>query len=260
MPCTTTGRPGSGTSWQGTLGKRAAGGERGQRSAWGGSARARGHEIARAHARAGSAQRRLEGHKGRTGAGAGAITGFQLSSVTGPGVAVGAGFGAVAGGIQGLIQDKNEEHDLKLAAELKKERERAYVHAILEEHYKRRLELHPTRDIYPADLFFLGDQANLKKESHALVEEIARLNKERFPWSRLVIACYAKSIDPESEFTQTLCERRSRDIADNLVRGGLEPRRLVTRSVIIDSPLLVDPLDQDAGRYNQAIEIIPIDR
>ena len=195
-----------------------------------------------------------------TGAGAGAITGFQLSSVTGPGVAVGAGFGAVAGGIQGLIQDKNEEHDLKLAAELKKERERAYVHAILEEHYKRRLELHPTRDIYPADLFFLGDQANLKKESHALVEEIARLNKERFPWSRLVIACYAKSIDPESEFTQTLCERRSRDIADNLVRGGLEPRRLVTRSVIIDSPLLVDPLDQDAGRYNQAIEIIPIDR
>ena len=171
-----------------------------------------------------------------TGAGAGAITGFQLSSVTGPGVAVGAGFGAVAGGIQGLIQDKNEEHDLKLAAELKKERERAYVHAILEEHYKRRLELHPTRDIYPADLFCLGDQANLKKESHALVEEIARLNKERFPWSR------------------------SRDIADNLVRGGLEPRRLVTRSVIIDSPLLVDPLDQDAGRYNQAIEIIPIDR
>ncbi|MCB0337831.1 MAG: hypothetical protein KDD62_16050, partial [Bdellovibrionales bacterium] len=44
-----------------------------------------------------------------TGAGAGAVTGSQLSAGSLPGAAVGAGFGAVAGGVQGFLKDEHEE-------------------------------------------------------------------------------------------------------------------------------------------------------
>ena len=194
-----------------------------------------------------------------TGAGAGAVTGFQVGAGTGPGALVGAGLGAVAGGIQGIVQDKNEEDLLKLSAGTRKEREKAYVQEVLSEHYKRRLELFPTRDIYPADLFFNGDEAKLKSSAIPLVKEIAQLNKKRLAWSRLAVVSYAKASSPESTFAQKLCERRSREIGDYLVLGGIEPRRIETRVVIMDSPLVLDPTDRPT-RYSQAIEIIPLDR
>jgi len=193
------------------------------------------------------------------GAGSGAITGFHVAAASGPGAAIGAGFGAVVGGIQGLIADQEEEAMLALAAANRGERSRAQVHEILSEHYQRRLELHPTRDIYPADIFFDGDEVELKPEAIALVDEIARLNKRRLPWSRLVVASYAKSSSADSEFGRHLTERRSRAIGDQLVRAGIEPRRIVTRPVLVEEPILIDPHDK-ISRYNQAIEIIPVDR
>jgi len=193
------------------------------------------------------------------GAGSGAITGFHVSAAAGPGAAIGAGFGAVVGGIQGIMADQEEEAMLALAAESRGERERARVHEILNEHYQRRLELHPTRDIYPADLFFDGDEVTLRPGAEALIDEIARLNKRRLPWSRLAIASYAKSISKDSDFARHLNERRSRAIGDRFVRAGIEPRRVVTRAVVLDQPFLIDPHDK-ISRYNQAIEIIPLDR
>ena len=96
-----------------------------------------------------------------TGAGAGAVTGFQIGAPTGAGALVGAGFGAVAGGIQGIMQDQSEEQLLALSTQTRRERERAMVHEVLREQYARRLELHPTRDLFPADLFFSGDDVSL---------------------------------------------------------------------------------------------------
>lgn len=193
------------------------------------------------------------------GAGSGAVTGFHVSAAAGPGAAIGAGFGAVVGGIQGLMADQEEAAMLALAAQSRGERERARVHEILNEHFQRRLELHPTRDIYPADLFFDGDGASLRPGAEALLDEIARLSKRRLPWSRLAIASYAKSSSKDSEFARHLNERRSQAIGDRLVRAGIEPRRVVTRAVVLDQPILIDPHDK-ISRYNQAIEIIPLDR
>lgn len=193
------------------------------------------------------------------GAGSGAITGFHVSAATGPGAAIGAGFGAVAGGIQGLMADREEAAMLAVAAQSRGERERARVHEILNEHYSRRLELHPTRDIYPADLFFDGDEVKLRPGAESLLSEIARLNKRRLPWSRLAIASYSKVGSGDSEYARHLNERRSRAVGDSLVRAGIEPRRVVTRAVVIDEPILLDPHDKPT-RYNQAIEIIPLDR
>ena len=206
------------------------------------------------------------------GAGTGAVTGFQVGAGTGPGAAVGAGIGAVAGGIQGFAKDSVEEQMLAMARATQSERERAVVHEILSDQWRRRTELHPTREIYPADLFFYGDETKLRPASVPLVLEIARLSKTRLPWSRLVIASYVKSTPAakkedqgvegdtkEQTYARHLSLRRAEELGNYFVRAGIEPRRVETRAVIVGNPILVDPNDSP-GRYNQAIEIIPLDR
>lgn len=192
------------------------------------------------------------------GAGTGAVTGFQVSAATGPGAAVGAGLGAVAGAITGAVRDSQEDDLMHLSAEAKTERERAYVHQLLQDHYQRRLELHPSRDIFPADMFFVGDHTKLCHSGELLVAEIARLNGERMPWSRLVVAVYSKAKD-SSDFARHLAEERARSIADQLAKSGINPRRLETQPMIVDAPVLIDPLD-DPQRYSQAVELILHDK
>ena len=194
-----------------------------------------------------------------TGAGAGAVTGFQVSAAAGPGAAIGAGMGALAGGVEGLAQDRAEDRLIELSAQTKKEREKSYAQEMLTEHFKKRAELHPSRDIYPADWFFCGDEVKLRAEADEIVRELANLHKQHRSWSRLVVAAYVKSVDAESTFARHLAESRSRTLVNYLVRAGLEPRRLQTRAVIIQQPLVIDPYDR-ADRYNQAIEIIALDR
>lgn len=194
-----------------------------------------------------------------TGAGAGAVTGFQISAATGPGAAVGAGIGAISGAIQGASADLTEQQQLEMQYDIYHTRQLAYAQSTLEEHYKRRAELHPSRDIFPADLFFYGDEVKLKPEALPLIAEIARINKTRLPYSRLVVAVYAKSKDKDSAYAHHLTERRSREIVDAFVRNGIEPRRLSTRPIVITEPALIDPLDKPE-RYNQAVELIAYDR
>ena len=194
-----------------------------------------------------------------TGAGAGAVTGFQTGAGTGPGAVVGAGIGAVAGAMQGLVKDQLEDHMLNMAAATREEREIAVAHEILADHYRRRMELHPTRDIYPAEFFFCGDSFRLKPSAKGLVSEIVQLNRERYAWSRLVIATYVKSNDPQSVFAHHLAERRARELGDQFVRAGMDPRRIETRALVVDQPVLIDPVDAPE-RYSQAVELIPADR
>jgi len=183
----------------------------------------------------------------------------QVGAGAGPGVAVGVGFGAIAGAIQGLMKDSEEEQEIKTTREINEMKGRVKAQEILARHYKQRMEMHPGRDIYPADIFFQGDSAKMCPTGVAIVQEIARLNEHRLPYSRLVIASYAKAIGTDSTYATHLTERRSREFVNQLVRAGVEPRRLETRAVVIDAPVLLDPLD-DPTRYNQAIEIIAIDR
>lgn len=193
------------------------------------------------------------------GAGTGAITGFQLGGVTGPGAAVGAGFGAAVGAIQGAGQDLVEDQMFELADATHRERAVSVAQEILADHYARRVELHPTRDIFPADMFFKSDTAVVKPSGRYVLDELARMNKERLTWSRLVVASYVKASDPQSHFALDLAQRRSNEVVNQLVHAGLEPRRLEARGVVVSTPILVDPSD-DPLRYSQAVEIIPLDR
>jgi hypothetical protein len=85
------------------------------------------------------------------------------------------------------------------------------------------------------------------------------MNEFRLPYSRIVIASYAKAVNPESAYAAHLTEERAKEFVNQLVRAGIEPRRLETRVIVVDAPVLIDPFD-DPTRYDQAIEIIPIDR
>lgn len=194
-----------------------------------------------------------------TGAGAGAVTGFQVGAGTGPGAWVGAAFGGVYGMFSGLGVDLIEEDQLNRTEQENKLREKAWVQEVLAEHYARRLELHPNRDIYPADWFFKDDDVAVKPEAEPLVKEIARMTQERMPWSRFAIAVYSSSSDPKSSYSQFITKRRAEELALRFVESGVEPRRIVAQATTIEGPVLLDPEDS-AQRYRQAVEIIPLDR
>lgn len=193
------------------------------------------------------------------GAGAGMMVGAQVGAGTGPGAAIGAGFGAIAGAIQGMVKDSVEETDMKNEAAIKAAKSRVVAQDVLAQHYEQRMQMHPGRDIYPADIFFKGDSSKMCPSGVAVVKEIARLHEFRLPYSRIIVASYAKSSAPESAYVQHLTERRSREFVNQMVRAGVEPRRLETRAVVVDAPVLIDPRDNPT-RYNQAIEIIAVDR
>ena len=75
----------------------------------------------------------------------------------------------------------------------------------------------------------------------------------------MAVVVNAQAADKNSEFAKKLVNARSKQIVNELVSGGLEPRRLEARGVLVDAPLLVDPAD-NPGRYNQAVELLPLDR
>ena len=193
-----------------------------------------------------------------SGAGAGAVLGAQLTSPTGPAAVVGAAFGAVFGMFSGIGVDLIEENELARLRELQELREKTWVQEVLTEHYQRRLELHPSRDIYPADWFFSGDSVELRAEAGPLLREIGKLSEERMPWSRMLVAAYATSRDKDSQYSQYLTKKRAEAVAVALVRAGIEPRRVLTQGLTLSEPILIDP-DDHRDRYRQAIEIIALD-
>jgi outer membrane protein OmpA-like peptidoglycan-associated protein len=193
------------------------------------------------------------------GAGSGAITGFQLGSGTGPGVAVGAGLGAVAGGVRGIVHDINISEIEQTKAKLRDEKIRAEAQAVIASHMAYRLDAHPSREIYPADLFFSEDSDKLKPLGKALVGEIYLINKNRLPWSRFGVISYVKSSDMKSSYSKTLAEKRALAIANELVRSGIEPRRIAASAVVTKDFLIKDD-NIYPGRYGQAVEFLPIDK
>ena len=193
------------------------------------------------------------------GAGAGAIIAKQVDVSVGYGAWVGAAFGAVHGMMSGLGIDLLEEEELHLREKTDELQKRAWAEYMLSQHYARRLELHPNRDIFPADWFFVGDSANLTPSAEVLAHEIGLMTETRAGSSRIVVSAYATSKDKNSVYAKFLTTRRAEAIATALVRAGVEPRRLLAQGTILSEPVLVDPHD-NPSRYLQAIEITAIDQ
>jgi outer membrane protein OmpA-like peptidoglycan-associated protein len=192
------------------------------------------------------------------GATSGAVIGKQFAEMA-EGAWIGAAFGAVHGLLSGLGIDLLEEEELRLLEETDELRKKAWAEYMLSQHYARRLELHPNRDIFPADWFFVGDSAKLTAPAEVLVREIGVLTGKRAPSSRIVVSAYVTSKDKESVYAKYLSEKRAEAIANGMVRAGVEPRRLLAQGAILSEPVLVDPRDRP-NRYLQAIEITAIDQ
>lgn len=196
------------------------------------------------------------------GAALGAVSGGviekQLYGSITQGSFIGAAFGAIYGLFSGLGVDLLEEDALRRFDELRKAREMAWVQEVLAEHYARRLELHPNRDIFPADWFFETDHSELRPEAVVLAQEVGKLAQRRAPWSRIVITAYVTTPSHDSTYAQYLSKKRAQEIALQFIRAGVEPRRVLTESLTIDQPILIDPEDHP-DRYRQAIEIVAVD-
>lgn len=192
------------------------------------------------------------------GAGTGAITGAQFAAATGPGAWIGAGLGGVMGMLSGLGIDLLEEDQIIKKEQTQCLRDVTWAQERLAEHYARRLELHPNRDIFPADWFFRQDSAEFTPGGELLVEMLADLTQRRIPWSRIAVAAYNTASDPESSYAKHVTKKRAEAIAVAFIHSGFEPRRVVAQSVVIPEPVLIDP-DDNPGRYRQAIELIPLD-
>ena len=194
-----------------------------------------------------------------TAAGSGAITGFQLGAGTGPGALVGAGIGALVGGIKGATVDSIEEDRIRLTRDIEEEKRKIKAKEVLKEHYDARIEVYPSRDIYPADYFFYKDNADVNASAKYILEEIIKINASQSPWSRFLVASYVRTNDTESVFAKKLAEDRAKKLSNILVKLGLDPRRIVSRGVVMSNPLVLDPQD-DPERYNQAIEFKSMDK
>ena len=194
-----------------------------------------------------------------TGAGTGAVTGLQVGAGTGPGALLGAGLGAVAGGIRGAVHDVSEDSTHETAVATIEARKIAWAQEVLQDQYKKRLDLHPSREIYPADIFFNGAGSRLTAGGQAIVDELCKLNSKRLPWTRLVIASYIKGDSSVEGPSFELAKRRSMAIFNGFVRSGMDPRRLESRAVVMDTPILLDPYD-DPLRYSQAVELIALEK
>ena len=192
------------------------------------------------------------------GAGSGAVTGAQMAAGAGPGAWVGAGLGGFFGMLNGIASDILEEDQVGREEDLQCTKQKLWVQEVLSQHYARRLELYPNRDIFPADLFFRADNAKLRKEGEMLAQAVTGMTKNRLPWSRILIASYATANDASSSFAKYLSEKRAQALATQFIHAGVEPRRVLAQGVVIQEPLVVDPHDSP-GRYRQAVEIIPLD-
>lgn len=192
------------------------------------------------------------------GAVSGGVIEKQITGSITEGAWMGAAFGAIYGLFSGLGVDLLEEDQIRRFQELQRARELAWVQEVLAEHYARRLELHPNRDIFPADWFFESDHSDLRPESMVLAREIALLAQKRAPWSRLIVVAYVSTPNPDSTYAQYLSKKRAEEIAVQFVQAGVEPRRVMTEALLLAQPVLVDP-DDHPDRYRQAIEIIAID-
>lgn len=195
---------------------------------------------------------------GALGATSGAVIGKQFAEMA-EGAWIGAAFGAAHGLLSGIGIDLLEEEEIRLIEETEKLRRKAWAEYMLSQHYARRLELHPNRDIFPADWFFEGDSAKLTLPAEVLIQEIGILTGRRAPSSRIVVSAYVTSKNKDSEYAKYLTTKRAEAIANEMVRAGVEPRRLLAQGAILTEPVLVDPRDRP-NRYLQAIEITAIDQ
>ncbi len=167
------------------------------------------------------------------GAGSGIITGAQFGAATGPGAFIGMGFGALWGSLQRLGLDLLEDEDFRILMEVAKTDDEVLAQYTLLEHFEIKSELHPGRDIFPADVFFDNGDVKISRNGAAVARLITKILSQRSPSSRFEIVNYIVSSDKKSTYAKFLGKKRNNSLGFTLVQAGIEPRRLVFKTIVV---------------------------
>lgn len=178
----------------------------------------------------------------RTGLLTGAIAGGLLGAATGSGnrtpeVLLGAGLGAIAGGVIGERMDRQ-------AAEL-----RQSLGSQVDVRYDGGDEIVVTM---PQDILFAVDSTTLRPDLRADLQTIAA-SLQRYPDSSIVVTGHTDSTGSDA-YNQRLSEGRADAVASVLIQSGVPSRRIVALGAGESRPVASN--DTAAGRaQNRRVEI-----
>jgi outer membrane protein OmpA-like peptidoglycan-associated protein len=178
----------------------------------------------------------------RTGLLTGAIAGGLLGAATGSGnrtpeVLIGAGLGAMAGGMIGQHMDRQAE-------EL-----RQSLGSQVNVQYDGGNEIVLTM---PQDILFATDSTTLRSDLRADLQTIAG-SLQRYPDSSIIVTGHTDSTG-SAEYNQRLSEGRADAVATVLIQSGVPSRRVVARGAGESRPVASN--DSAVGRsQNRRVEI-----
>ncbi len=201
------------------------------------------------------------------GAGIGALGGAAAGGIIGS--AVGSpGVGAAVGGVLGLgtgalIGDQLQGQDNKQAEQQKAiDQQRVEMEknrALIEELKKRNIEARETSRGVMVNLpsvNFEFDSADLTRDGHNRVDQIASIIKREAPNRRITVEGHASRESAAAEaHNQRLSERRAGVVAGELERSGIDSRNVSSRGLGTRSPIASN--DSETGRQqNRRVEVI----
>ncbi len=190
------------------------------------------------------------------GAGLGAIIGHETGH-TGAGVAIGSAAGLITGGLLGR---QAENTNTKIA-----DRDRRISEQEQQLQENRRLieELRRTgADVRESsrgvvvnlpDVLFDFDRASLRPDSRRTVADIAKVIAET-EGRAVAVEGHTDSVGT-IDYNQRLSEARARSTADELVRNGVNPRRIHTRGFGETDPIASNNTETGRSR-NRRVEVI----
>ncbi len=201
------------------------------------------------------------------GAGIGALGGAAAGGIIGS--AVGRpGTGAAIGGALGLgagalIGDQLQGQEQKQAEQQKaidqQRSEIAKNQALIDELKKRNIEARETSRGVMVNLpsvNFQFDSAELTPDGRDRVNQIAGIIRRDAPDRRITVEGHASRESAAQEaYNQQLSERRADNVADALVRSGVNSSRISARGLGTRSPLASNETEE-GRRQNRRVEVI----
>lgn len=188
------------------------------------------------------------------GAGAGAVVGHQIGH-TGPGVAVGSGFGLVDGALTGLGHDQLEDQHIKAKAELDglKIQNTANLRQLagLQQKLDRAISQGAPFGIY--QVFFDTDATSLRSGAIANLEAIGEMLK-RSPYAYVIKVAGHTDDTGLPDYNERLAQARAKNVAAYLAARGISVDQIVVENFGAKRPIASN--SSEVGRQlNRRVDV-----
>lgn len=199
---------------------------------------------------------------GALGAGTGAIIGSTRGDAA-EGALIGGALGALGGGLVGDQLERQDQVNRQQDETIARQRDEiARNRELIEELKRRHLDARETSrgvSVNLPNVLFEFDRADLTRDGRRRVTDIADVLAHEGRGRRVSIEGHTDSIG-SAAYNQRLSERRAQSVADALVDGGIDRRRLRTEGFgerYPVAPNTVHGRDNPAGRErNRRVEVV----